>query len=55
METQPAVFAGVSHRIAASIGVHAFAGLEDPETALSRADEAMYAAKHLRKRDGAQR
>ena len=47
----PAVHCGVAHRLGASIGVHGFVGIEDPETALSRADEAMYAAKHARKRD----
>ncbi|NWG54238.1 MAG: GGDEF domain-containing protein [Hydrogenophilaceae bacterium] len=52
-EAQPATHAGVTHRVTASIGVHGFAGLEDPEIALARADEAMYAAKHLRKRDAA--
>lgn len=41
--------AGVPHRIRASIGVHAIAMVEDPETALARADEAMYAAKHARR------
>lgn len=41
--------AGVAHRISASIGVHAIATTEDPETALARADEAMYADKHARR------
>ena len=49
----PAMYCGIAHRLGASIGVHAFAGPEDPEMALSRADEAMYAAKHARKRDQA--
>jgi diguanylate cyclase (GGDEF)-like protein len=49
----PATVAGVAHRVAASIGVYAFAGPEDPEIALARADEHMYAAKHARKRAGA--
>ncbi|MBI1185874.1 MAG: diguanylate cyclase [Alphaproteobacteria bacterium] len=53
LEMQPAGHAGVALRLAASVGVHSFAGLEDPEAALARADEAMYAAKHLRKRDAA--
>lgn len=55
LEMQPASHAGVTHRVGASIGVHAFAGLEDPEIALARADEAMYAAKHKRKREAAAR
>jgi diguanylate cyclase (GGDEF)-like protein len=41
--------AGVAHRVRASIGVHAIATIEDPETALARADEAMYADKHARR------
>ena len=41
--------AGVAHRIRASFGVHAIALVEDPETALARADEAMYAEKHARR------
>jgi diguanylate cyclase (GGDEF)-like protein len=41
--------AGVPHRIRASVGVHAIAIVEDPETALARADEAMYAEKHARR------
>jgi diguanylate cyclase (GGDEF)-like protein len=49
----PADVAGVRHRIGASIGVHAFVGPEDPELALARADEHMYAAKHARKRAAA--
>jgi diguanylate cyclase (GGDEF)-like protein len=49
----PAVYCGVAHRLAASIGVHALAGTEDPELALARADEAMYAARHARKRNRA--
>ncbi|MBL8549316.1 MAG: GGDEF domain-containing protein [Hyphomonadaceae bacterium] len=49
----PAVVAGVSHRVGASIGVHAFAGPEDPELAIARADESMYAEKHARKRAAA--
>ncbi|MDX2235243.1 MAG: GGDEF domain-containing protein [Hyphomonadaceae bacterium] len=44
----PFVHEGVRHRLAASIGVHAFtgAGVEDAETLIARADEAMFAAKH---------
>jgi diguanylate cyclase (GGDEF)-like protein len=41
--------AGVAHRIRASVGVHPIAIVEDPETALARADEAMYADKHARR------
>jgi len=45
----PMIHAGVAHRIAASIGVHPIASVEDPETAIARADEAMYADKHARR------
>jgi diguanylate cyclase (GGDEF)-like protein len=41
--------AGVAHRIRASFGVHAIARVEDPETAIARADEAMYAEKYARR------
>jgi len=41
--------AGVAHRIRASFGVHAIATVEDPETAIARADEAMYAEKFARR------
>jgi len=43
------IHAGVPHRIRASVGVHAIAAVEDPEIAIARADEAMYADKHARK------
>ncbi|MBL8544974.1 MAG: GGDEF domain-containing protein [Hyphomonadaceae bacterium] len=43
------LYAGVPHRIRASVGVHPIAMAEDPETALARADEAMYAEKHARR------
>jgi diguanylate cyclase (GGDEF)-like protein len=43
------LYAGVPHRIRASVGVHPIAIAEDPETALARADEAMYAEKHARR------
>lgn len=43
------VFAGVPHHVRASIGAHAIAMAEDPETAIARADEAMYADKHARR------
>jgi diguanylate cyclase (GGDEF)-like protein len=42
----PFIHEGVRHRLAASIGVHAFSGAEGAETLVARADEAMYAAKH---------
>ena len=45
------VHAGQPHRIAVSIGVHALAIAEDPETAIARADEAMYAEKFARRHD----
>ncbi|MEZ5996950.1 MAG: GGDEF domain-containing protein [Hyphomonadaceae bacterium] len=41
--------AGVAHRIRASVGVHPIAMVEDPEAAIARADEAMYADKHARR------
>jgi diguanylate cyclase (GGDEF)-like protein len=41
--------AGVPHRIRASLGVHPIAMVEDPETAIARADEAMYAEKYARR------
>ncbi|MBC7770523.1 MAG: GGDEF domain-containing protein [Phycisphaerales bacterium] len=43
------IHAGVPHRIRASVGVHAIALVEDPETAIARADEAMYADKYARR------
>jgi diguanylate cyclase (GGDEF)-like protein len=43
------IHAGVAHRIRASVGVHPIALAEDPETAIARADEAMYADKHARR------
>lgn len=46
------LYAGVPHRIRASVGVHPIALAEDPETALARADEAMYAEKHARRAQG---
>ena len=48
------VFAGMHHRIQASVGVHVIALTEDPETAIARADEAMYAEKYARRADQAQ-
>lgn len=41
--------AGVPHRVRGSFGVHAIAISEDPETAIARADEAMYAEKYARR------
>lgn len=41
--------AGVTHRVCASIGVHPIATIEDPEIAIARADEAMYAEKFARR------
>ncbi len=40
---------GIAHRIAASIGVHPIANVEDPEHAIAAADEAMYADKHAKR------
>jgi diguanylate cyclase (GGDEF)-like protein len=42
-------YAGVVHRVCASIGVHPVATIEDPESAIARADEAMYAEKFARR------
>jgi diguanylate cyclase (GGDEF)-like protein len=42
-------YAGMAHRIRASLGVHAIGSVEDPELAIARADEAMYAEKHARR------
>lgn len=42
-------FAGVGHRVRGSFGVHAIAMSEDPEAAVARADEAMYAEKYARR------
>jgi diguanylate cyclase (GGDEF)-like protein len=49
LNATPIVFAGVSHRVRGSFGVHAIAMSEDPETAIARADEAMYAEKYARR------
>lgn len=43
--------AGVAHRVCASVGVHPIAAVEDPELAIARADEAMYADKHARRNE----
>jgi len=45
------IHTGQAHRIAISIGVHALAVAEDPETAIARADEAMYAEKFARRNE----
>jgi diguanylate cyclase (GGDEF)-like protein len=45
------IYAGQAHRIAISIGVHAVAIAEDPEVAIARADEAMYAEKFARRNE----
>jgi len=49
LNTSAILHAGVAHRVRASFGVHAIAMGEDPETAIARADEAMYAEKHARR------
>lgn len=49
INTSAIIHAGVPHRIAASVGVHPISAVEDPELAIARADEAMYADKHARK------
>lgn len=46
-------FEGVTHRVRASIGAHMIAVAEDPETALARADEAMYVEKYARRSEAA--
>lgn len=51
LNTAPVLHAGQAHRVTASVGVHVIATVEDPETAIARADEAMYADKHARKLD----
>ena len=48
------IFAGMHHRIQASVGAHVIAAIEDPETAIARADEAMYAEKYARRAEQAQ-
>jgi diguanylate cyclase (GGDEF)-like protein len=45
------VHAGQAHRVSVSIGVHALSMAEDPETAIARADEAMYADKFARRNE----
>ena len=53
LHATPICYAGMVHRIAASLGVHAIAAVEDPELAVARADEAMYADKYARRAHGA--
>lgn len=47
------VHAGIAHRVGVSIGVHPIASIEDPEIAVARADEAMYAEKFARRTSAA--
>jgi diguanylate cyclase (GGDEF)-like protein len=50
INTSAMLYAGVAHRIRASVGVHPIAFVEDPELAIARADEAMYVEKHARRK-----
>ena len=43
------IHAGVLHHVGASFGVHPIEAVEDPEAAIARADETMYAEKHARR------
>lgn len=43
--------AGVAHRVRVSVGVHPIAQVEEPERAIERADEAMYADKFAKRAD----
>ncbi|MBY0563659.1 MAG: GGDEF domain-containing protein [Hyphomonadaceae bacterium] len=54
INASPILHAGVIHRARASFGVHTIAVSEDPETAIARADEAMYAEKYARRSQAAQ-
>lgn len=45
LSASPAHHQGRAHAISATIGVHMITPLDDAETAIARADEAMYAAK----------
>lgn len=49
LHAAPILHAGIAHRVRASFGVHPIAAFEDPELAIARADEAMYADKHARR------
>jgi diguanylate cyclase (GGDEF)-like protein len=49
INSTPLIHAGTPHRVRASIGVHPIAVVEDPEAAIARADEAMYADKYARR------
>ena len=53
LHAAPICYAGMVHLIAASLGVHVIAAVEDPELAVARADEAMYAEKYARRARGA--
>jgi diguanylate cyclase (GGDEF)-like protein len=53
LHATPVLHAGIAHRLRASFGVHAIASVEDPELAIARADEAMYADKYARRTHGA--
>ncbi|MFZ4122060.1 MAG: GGDEF domain-containing protein [Caulobacterales bacterium] len=48
----PFVYGNTVHQLAASYGLKLLEPMEDPEAALARADEAMYADKHARKLRG---
>ena len=47
------IHAEQAHRVRVSVGVHPIAVVEDPETAIARADEAMYADKFAHRADTA--
>lgn len=49
LNATPIRYAGMDHRVTAAFGVHAIAAVEDPELAVARADEAMYADKYARR------
>lgn len=49
MQASHLIHAGIAHRVRASVGVHPIAFVEDPELAVARADEAMYADKYARR------
>ncbi|MDX2275717.1 MAG: GGDEF domain-containing protein [Hyphomonadaceae bacterium] len=49
IQSRPIMHAGMAHRVRISIGVHPIAQAEAPETAIERADEAMYAEKFARR------
>ncbi len=43
------IYEGIAHRVRGSVGLHVMTRSEEPEIALARADEAMYAEKHWRR------